>query len=103
VRNGHYGAIRGTNSAPTPCHARKKECLEDHLELLRYHHNFVRPHGALKFGTEIRTPAMQAGLVARKLSLREIFTARIAPSLFVVVRSGREGYQEGGRITKCAA
>ena len=28
----------------------------------------------LKFGNEIRTPAMQAGLVKKRLSFREIFT-----------------------------
>jgi hypothetical protein len=36
-------------------------------------------------------------LAANKLPSRDIFTARIAPSRFVVVRSGWEGYQEGGR------
>jgi transposase InsO family protein len=36
-------------------HARWKEHLEDHLELLRCYYNFVRPHRALKFGGEIRT------------------------------------------------
>ena len=30
--------------------ARRKQCLEDHLELLRCHYNFVRPLRALKFG-----------------------------------------------------
>jgi hypothetical protein len=49
--------------------------LEDHLELLRCHYNFVRPHSALKFGREVRTPSMQAGLTTRRLSLREIFSA----------------------------
>ena len=39
------------------------------LELLRCYYNFVRPHGALKFGREIRTPAMQAGLTTRRLTL----------------------------------
>ena len=34
---------------------------------------FVRPHGALKFGREIRTPAMQAGLTIRRLTFRDIF------------------------------
>ena len=57
----------------TICHARWKERLEDHLELLRCHYNFVRPHRALKFGDEVRTPAMQAGLTTRRLTLREIF------------------------------
>ena len=57
----------------TICHARWKERLEDHLELLRCYYNFVRPHRALKFGGEVRTPAMQAGLTTRRLTLREIF------------------------------
>jgi len=61
----------------TICHARWKECLEDHLELLRCHYNFVRPHMGLKFGREMRTPAIQAGLTTRRLSLREIFLSPI--------------------------
>ena len=36
-------------------------------------YNFVRPHRALKFGAQVRTPAMQAGLTTRRLTLREIF------------------------------
>ena len=59
----------------TICHARCKERLEDHLELLRCHYNFVRPHRALKFGREVRTPAMQAGLTSRRLTFREIFAS----------------------------
>ena len=59
----------------TICQARWKQRLEDHLELLRCHYNFVRPHRALKFGREVRTPAMQAGLTKRRLTLREIFSA----------------------------
>jgi hypothetical protein len=43
----------------TICQARWKERLEDHLELLRCYYNFIRPYRALKFGLEIRTPAMQ--------------------------------------------
>ena len=54
-------------------HARSKEKLEDYLELVRCHYNFVRPHRALRFGRETRTPAMQAGLTARRLTLREVF------------------------------
>jgi transposase-like protein/IS1 family transposase len=57
----------------TICHARWKERLEDHLELLRCYYNFVRPHRGLKFGGQVRTPAMQAGLTTRRLTLREIF------------------------------
>lgn len=57
----------------TLCHARSKERLEEHLELLRCYYNFVRPHRALKFGRETRTPAMQAGLTRRRLTFREVF------------------------------
>jgi len=39
------------------------------------YYNFIRPHSALKFGDETRTPAMQAGLVKNPLSFREIFTS----------------------------
>ena len=61
-------------SRRTLSHARSTERLDEHLELLRCYYNFVRPHGALKFGREIRTPAtewpaMQAGLTARRLTL----------------------------------
>jgi transposase-like protein/IS1 family transposase len=59
----------------TICQARWKEHLEDHLELLRCHYNFVRCHLALKFGREVKTPAWQAGLTNRTLTLREIFSS----------------------------
>src|SRR5262249_55006139 len=62
----------------TICHARWRERLEGHLELLRCYYNFVRPHRALKFGREIRTPAMQAGLTGKRLTLRKIFCSGIA-------------------------
>ena len=71
-------------SRRTICQARWKGHLEDHLELLRCHYNFVRPHRALKFGHEVRTPAWQAGVTERALTLREIFSARL---LFVVSRN----------------
>ena len=60
-------------SRRTLCHARMQDTLDAHLELLRCYYNFVRPHGALKFGRETRTPAMQAGLATRRLTLRDIF------------------------------
>ena len=59
----------------TLSHARSTDKLEAHLELLRCHYNFVRPHRALKFGREIRTPAMQAGLTTRRLTIRDIFVS----------------------------
>ena len=60
-------------SRRTLSHARATDTLEAHLELLRCYYNFVRPHGALKFGRETRTPAMQAGLAQRRLTFRDIF------------------------------
>jgi hypothetical protein len=68
----------------TICQARGKQCLNDHLELLRCHHNFVRPHRGLKFGPEARTPARQAGLTKRALTLTEIFSSR---ELFVASKN----------------
>ena len=62
-------------SRRTLSHARSTDTLEAHLELLRCYYNFVRPHGALKFGCETRTPAMQAGLATRRLTLRDIFVS----------------------------
>ena len=53
--------------------------LDEHLALLRCYYNFVRPHGALKFGREIRTPAMQARLTTRRLTFGDIFLATTIP------------------------
>ena len=61
----------------TICQARWKERLEDHLELFRCFYNFIRPHRALKFGREFRTPAWQAGLTNRALTLREVFSSKM--------------------------
>ena len=60
----------------TTAHARWPRRLEEHLELLRCHYNFIRPHMALQFGTIRRTPAMQAGLTLKPLTFRKIFTSR---------------------------
>ena len=81
------------------CHARRKLRLEDHLELLRCHYNFLRPHRALKFGSEIRTPAMQAGLSTKRLTFRDVFAVittslHLAKAALVVIfgtnSTGRE-------------
>ena len=69
----------------TPCHARCDERLEDHVELFRCYYNFVRPHSALKFGKLTKTPAMQAGLVLRRLTFRDSFTWSPTASLFTLV------------------
>src|SRR5262245_4643988 len=74
----------------TICHARWKERLEDHLELFRCYYNFVRPHMALKFGCEMRTPAIQAGLTTRRhRGLREIFPPAILLWLSEKLKFGR--------------
>jgi hypothetical protein len=77
----------------SPCHARGEAQLRGHVELVRCHYNFVRPHRALRFGRDTRTPAMQAGLVNKRLALRDIFTAcgltlRI---LIAIVETGAAG------------
>ena len=61
----------------TAAHARWPHRLQEHLELLRCHYNFIRPHMALQFGTIRRTPAMQAGLTSKPLTFRQIFTSRV--------------------------
>ena len=69
----------------TLSHARSKEKLEEQLELVRCYYNFARPHGALKFGREIRTPAMQAGLATRRVTLREIFVCVARTSVSILI------------------
>ncbi len=59
----------------SPCHARGADQLHDHIELVRCHYNFIRPHRALRFGRATRTPAMQAGLVNTHMGWLDIFTA----------------------------
>ncbi len=87
----------------TICQARWKERLEDHLELLRCHYNFVRPHRALKFGREVRTPAMQAGLVSKRLSFREVFMADQRRIPFVIIFIYVKAVLSGVREQKMAA
>ncbi len=69
----------------TPSHARWAGRLIEHLELVRCHYNFIRPHMALKFGTLLKTPAMQAGLMSRKLTFRQIFISSAAREVFFVL------------------
>ena len=78
----------------TLSHARSKEKLEDHLELVRCHYNFVRPHRALRFGRETRTPAMQAGLTTRRLTFREVFVCTctsLIEQVTIAFRGARTG------------
>ena len=68
----------------SPCHARGADQLHGHVDLLRCYDNFIRPHRALKFGRETRTPAMQAGLVNAPMNGSDIFTAPAALYAFHV-------------------
>jgi hypothetical protein len=69
----------------TPCYRLHKsrslftEYLIGQMTLLMTYYSFLRPHRALKFGGTLRTPAMQAGLVKKCLSFREVFTS---PAVF---------------------
>jgi len=56
----------------TPAHARSPQALAAQLDLQRCYYNFMRPHLALKFGNQIWTPAMMAGIMKRKLSWRDV-------------------------------
>ena len=63
-------------------------------------YNFLRPHRALKFGMELRTPAMQAGLTRRRLTFRDIFFSRetpFSPEIIVLV------FVESARDCRAAA
>ena len=68
----------------SPCHARGADQLHGHVDLLRCHYNFIRPHRALKCGRETRTPAMHAGLVNAPMNWSDIFTAPAALYAFHV-------------------
>ena len=68
----------------SPCHARGADQLHGHVDLLRCSYNFIRPHRALQFGRETRTPAMHAGLVNAPMNGSDIFTAPAALYAFHV-------------------
>jgi len=61
--------LRRRNPAP----ARKPEKIQEALAIVRVFYNFVQRHSSLKFGGVKRTPAMQAGIFERPLTIREIF------------------------------
>ena len=70
----------------SPCHARGADQLRGHVALLRCYDNFIRPHRALKFGRETRTPAMHADVVSAPMNWSDIFTAPASLcALFVAV------------------
>jgi transposase-like protein len=58
-----------------PSHARQSKSLRGQMDLLMLYYNFMRPHLALKFGRLVKTPAMQAGIAAERISFRDVFTS----------------------------
>jgi transposase-like protein/IS1 family transposase len=77
-------------------HARWKERLEDHLELLRCYYNFVRPHMALKFGREMRTPAKQMSKSRTKIAH---FGGSWFDEHLALRRSGEKGFGKHSRVS----
>ena len=70
--------------------------------MLRCYYNFVRPHRALKFGRETRTPAMQAGLTTRRLTLREIFVCTPTSLSILIEPDINRARRDGVRRPTCA-
>ncbi len=98
IRRGHSYLARKTTG-----HARVRRALAEQLELFRCYYNFIRPHSSLRFGCEIRTPAMQAGLAKRKLRFRDVFNFTAGQVLFALGESRSSGSDWGLRPIKCAA
>ncbi len=98
-----FGVTAADLNRRSSCHDRKKRTLDDHLELPRGYYNFCRPHGSLKFGDVVRTPAMQAGRATRSLSFGDIFVARTARLSLVPVQSGAASHHGLIETARCAA
>ena len=84
----------------TPGHARRRRTLAEQLELFRCYCNFMRPHSSLPGK---RTPAMQAGLIGRRLRFRDILAFRDERRLFALARSRRQVSDGGAEELRCAA
>ena len=68
------------SSSPAICCA--SWIFSGQVALLMAYYNFGRPHSALRFGRTMRTPAMQAGMVKKRLSFRDVFTSQVASFYF---------------------
>ena len=74
-RNRPFSRLDNTHGASYTTNNRQESLTETGKWEMSGYYNFIRPHMALRFGSEIGTPAMQAGLVDRKLTFRDVFTA----------------------------
>jgi len=68
----------------TPAHARSTQALAEQLDFQRCYYNFMRPHLALKFGNQIWTPVMMAGITKRKLTWRDVLSHFIVAIILAV-------------------
>lgn len=80
VRRGCSYLQRKTNGP-----ARIPESLSAQLGMQQCYYNFMRPHMSLKFGPELWTPAMVAGIAKRKLSFRQVFESQPRLNSFVAI------------------
>jgi IS1 family transposase len=90
-------------SRRTLSHARSLEQLVNDVALVQCWYNFLRPHRALRFGEETRTPAMQAGLVSRRLNWREVFRWKGVPCGHALARVIPFPVQQGWPSLRLAA
>jgi IS1 family transposase len=82
----------------SPAHARCDRRLDEDVELVQCHYNFIRPHMTLEFGTVRRTPAMQAGLTHRRLSFQDVFDPGVSSGpRAVVIRFPERSISSGTR------
>jgi len=62
----------------TPAHAQRPDKLHEQLELQQCYYNFMRPHQALRFGSEVYTPAMMAKIADHKVTWAEVLQLWLA-------------------------
>ncbi len=82
-------------------HGRRDHGISVHM--FRRCYNFIRPHSSLRFGGEVRTPAMQAGLAKGKLRFRDVFTFASGRVLLALVGTRSCKFDGGVGPIKSAA
>ena len=87
----------------TPGLAGRHGKLEEAIRLLQCYYNFVRPHSSLPHKTkkDMITPAMQAKLVTRRLTLRDIFQS-FGPRARLPWLVNQEARNEWGKDWACS-
>ena len=67
------------------CYTKLLRALAEQLDFQGCYYNFMRPHLALKFGNQIWTPAMMAGIMKRKLSWRDVLNHSFLAIMLVLL------------------